>query len=375
MSKPAQVCVRCIMDTTDPDISFDAKGICNHCTSFLAQAEAERNQNENRERRLAQIIDEMKAAGKEKDYDCVIGVSGGVDSTFVAYKVKQFGLRPLAVHLDNGWDSELAVSNIQKTLEVLCIDLHTHVLDWEEFRDLQLSFLKASTPDSEVPTDHAIEAVLMKTAVAHGVQYVIGGSNFATEAIMPLAWSRGMRDWKYIKSVHKMYGSVPLRTFPHFRWLDALKYGFVNRIKVVHLLNHIPYVKSEALEVLQKQLGWIYYGGKHYESIYTRFFQAYILPKKFNFDKRKGHLSTLICSGEISRERALELMQEEVCPEDLMQLDKQFVIKKLGISEEDFENIMTSAPRQFWDYPSYEKSPLFRAVRKFYRARQRLAQA
>src|SRR5437588_5837065 len=190
MTKPYQICARCIMDTTDPDIRFDDKGVCNHCTSFLELAKAEQSHNGSRERRLAEIINEIKSAGKQSEYDCIIGVSGGVDSTFVAYKVKQFGLRPLAVHLDNGWDSELAVSNIQKTLDILGIDLLTHVLDWEEFKDLQLSFLRASTPDSEVPTDHAIEAVLMQAAVSHGVRYVIGGSNVATEAIMPLAWSR-----------------------------------------------------------------------------------------------------------------------------------------------------------------------------------------
>jgi len=222
MTKPYQICARCIMDTTDPDIRFDDKGVCNHCTSFLELAKAEQSHNGSRERRLAEIINEIKSAGKQSEYDCIIGVSGGVDSTFVAYKVKQFGLRPLAVHLDNGWDSELAVSNIQKTLDILGIDLLTHVLDWEEFKDLQLSFLRASTPDSEVPTDHAIEAVLMQAAVSHGVRYVIGGSNVATEAIMTLAWSRGMRDWKYIKSVHKIYGRLPLKTFSQFHWIDAL---------------------------------------------------------------------------------------------------------------------------------------------------------
>jgi hypothetical protein len=206
----------------------------------------------------------------------------------------------------------------------------------------------------------------MQTAVSHGVRYVIGGSNFATEAIMPVAWSRGMRDWKYIRSIHKKYGRVRLQSFPHFRAVDALRSAALNRIRLIHILNYMPYVKSEALQILQRELGWVYYGGKHYESVYTRFFQAYILPRKFNFDKRKGHLSTLICSGEITRDEALDLLKEEICPEDLLQQDRQFVIKKLGLSEDDFEGIMSAPPRQFCDFPSYEKSLWFRASRRLY---------
>ncbi len=362
-----KICFRCVMDTSDPEISFDASGNCNHCTDYMRRSEVEHPGSAEREIRLANIVSMIKEAGKGREYDCIIGVSGGVDSTYVAYTVKKLGLRPLAVHLDNGWDSALAVKNIERIVQKLKIDLHTHVLDWDEFKDLQLAFLKASTPDSEIPTDHAIHAVLLQQAQRHGLQYIIGGSNMATEGIMPLAWSQGIRDWKYIQSVHRQFGSRPLRSFPHFTILDLLYYQAIKRLKFIYILNFLPYVKSEAMRAIQDELGWVYYGGKHYESVYTRFFQAYILPRKFGFDKRRGHLSTLICSGQLTREDALRELEREICPEALLMEDRQFVIKKLGITEAEFEAIMAAPQRRFLDYPSYENSLLFGLLVKGYR--------
>jgi N-acetyl sugar amidotransferase len=356
------------MDTSDPNICFDENGVCNHCTTYFERASAELFHNQESGSQRDQLLQRIKSAGRRKDYDCIIGVSGGVDSTYLALKVKEFGLRPLAIHLDNGWNSNLAVTNIQKTLKALDIDLHTVVLDWDEFKTLQLSFLHASTPDSEVPTDHAIQAVLFKSAKQFGVQYVIGGSNFETEAIMPIAWSHGMRDWKYIRSVHRRFCNVPLRTFPHFTLTQFAYDAYVKRLQLVHFLNYIPYVKSEAMKTIQEKLGWVYYGGKHYESIYTRFFQGYILPEKFGFDKRRGHESTLICSKQITREQALQHLESPSYPStELLREDRGFVIKKLGVTEESFDDIMRQPPKTFWDYPSYERLPLYKLALRGYR--------
>jgi N-acetyl sugar amidotransferase len=338
------------MDTTDPDIVFDAAGVCSHCHRYETVASQRIIPPEQRKDRLDQLIAEIKRTGLGKRYDCVIGVSGGVDSTYVAWVVRDLGLRPLAVHLDNGWNSELAVANIEKTLNTLGIDLFTHVIDWEEFRDLQISFLKASTPDGEVPTDHAIFALLYKVAAKHGLKHIITGTNVTSEALLPEKWGYGYFDWSYVKDVHRLFGKARLSTYPHFSLVDLFYYVFLRRIRMVSILNFIDYDKKRAMSVLQKQLGWVYYGGKHYESIYTRFYQAYLLPRKFNIDKRKAHYSNLILSGQMSRAEALEAMKEPVYPKDLLEEDRGYAIKKLDLDEKSFEGIIASPKKTFLDY-------------------------
>ena len=367
-----QVCSHCIMDTSDPAITFDEDGVCNHCRNYervareLLHGDAARHA-------LERIISTIKAAGKGKDYDCVVGVSGGVDSTFVAYTARTLGLRPLAVHMDNGWDSELAVSNIEKVLKRLDIDLYTYVLDWEEFKDLQLSFLKASVSDAEIPTDHAIAAVIYRVAVEQGVSYLISGANHVTEGILPATWTYGVLDWRYIKAVHKRFGSVPLHNFPHCPLRRWLYHNSVKKIRSVRILDYLPFVKQDAMRVLQEEFGWQYYGGKHYESIYTRFFQGYILPRKFNIDKRKAHLSTLICSGQITRAQALAEMQNDPYPLKMQQEDREYVIKKLGLDDSDFDSIMALPVRTHAAYPTSER-PL-RILRALYRAARKIGLA
>lgn len=356
------ICSKCIMDKSDPDIFFDGQGYCSHCHRYELLKSTRLISREERNTKLDSLIAEVKATGKGKPYDCIIGISGGVDSTYVAWLVKKSGLRPLAVHLDNGWNSELAVANIQKTLQKLDIDLYTHVIDWEEFRDLQLSFLKASTPDGEVPTDHAIFALLYKMANKYGLKHVITGTNVVTEAILPEKWGYGYFDWRYIKDVHKRFGKSKLTTYPHFSLAKLGYYMFARKIRMVSILNYVEYEKTEAMRVLQDELDWVYYGGKHYESIYTRFYQAYILPRKFNIDKRKAHYSNLICSGQLNREQALELMQEPVYPENLLQEDRAYVIKKLQISEAEFESIMSAPTLTFESY--HTSHALFERAKK-----------
>jgi N-acetyl sugar amidotransferase len=352
-SRPYQMCTLCLMDTSDPAITFDDEGRCNHCRNYplkvtkLGDADA-------RARRLAEFTSSIRSAGRGRPYDCVIGVSGGVDSTYVAYLVKQLGLRPLAVHLDNGWDSELAVSNIQKVLERLDIHLLTRVLDWDVFRELQLSFLRASVSDAEIPTDHAIGATLFETAVAHGIRYVISGANLATEGILPTSWTYGVWDWRYIYGVHRRFSRMSLRGYPHFSLSRMLYFTGVRGVKAVQILNYVPYVKSDVMRILEHDLGWKYYGGKHYESIYTRFFQGYILPRKFNIDKRRAHLSTLICAGQITREHALAEMEEDVYGTANADEDREYVSKKLGLTSDEFDAILALPRRTYRDYPNSE---------------------
>ena len=338
------------MDTTDPGIDFDAAGVCSHCHRYEEVANQRIIPPEQRKERLDQLVTEIKRTGRGKPYDCVIGVSGGLDSTYVAWVVKDLGLRPLAVHLDNGWNSELAVANIEKTLNGLGIDLFTHVIDWEEFRDLQISFLKASTPDGEVPTDHAIFALLYKVAAKHRLKHIITGTNVISEAILPEKWGYGYFDWSYVKDIHRRFGTARLSTYPHFSLIDLFYYVFLRRIRMVSILNFIDYNKKQAMSVLQKELGWVYYGGKHYESLYTRFYQAYLLPRKFNIDKRKAHYSNLILSGQMGRSEALEAMKEPVYPKDLLEEDREYAIKKLNLDQRSFEDIMTLPKKTFLDY-------------------------
>lgn len=346
-----RMCKRCVMDTSDPEITFDENGVCNHCHTYDRLVRDYVVDGEAGREKLEQLAAKIRVDGKGKPYDCVIGVSGGVDSTYVAYLVKKLGLRPLAIHLDNGWDSELAVKNIEETLKRLGIDLYTEVLDWEEFRDLQSAFLKASTPDSEIPTDHAIVAILGNMAAKQGIKYIIIGNNVRTETHLPRAWSQGHFDWKYIRELHKRFGTRPLKTFPHFGFFTY--YFRMITQQRIEILNYVGYNKKEALRVLQDELGWRYYGGKHYESIYTRFYQGYILPEKFGYDKRRCHLSSLICSGEVTREQALEELSIPTYSPSMQEEDREYVAKKLGFSDEEFTTMMNAPKKSYWDYPSY----------------------
>jgi len=371
-----RVCTRCLMDTSDPEIQFDERGICNHCHDYERLVQQRVLTGESGLRHLEQLVEQIKREGHGKPYDCLMGVSGGVDSTYVAYVAKtKFGLRPLAVHMDNGWDSELAVKNIEETLKRLGIDLYTNVLNWEEFKDLQLAFLKASTPDSEIPSDHAIWAVISDMAEKLKVRYILSGFNVRTETHLPRAWSQGHFDWKYIQSVHKQFGKRKLKAFPHQGLFTY--YHRLFTLRRVDILNYLDYNKPEAMQLLERELGWRYYGGKHHESIYTRFYQGYILPTKFGYDKRRSHLSSQICSGEITREAALAELQKPSYAPSMQEEDREYVAKKLGVSDSEFNAIMNLPRRNFLDYPSYGRvieGPLFKGIydglRNVYRSMQ-----
>ncbi len=352
------------MDTTDPDIVFDENGFCNHCRNAeeklrkppfgLSKVE--------KEARLLLLIDKIKNSGRNEKYDCIIGISGGIDSTFVAYKVVEYGLKPLAVHIDNGWNTEISSKNVNNICNKLGLDLVHHEINWSEFRNLEIAFLKASTPDLEVTTDHAIASFLYQQAVKNKVKNIITGVNNATESILPSKWSSGHNDWRYIKSINKLFGKSRISSIPHRNLTMIAYYKLVTRIKMIDILDYTEYEKSEAIKLITEQLGWEDYGGKHCESIITKFWQGYVLPTKFGYDKRKAHLSSLIVSDQITRLQALEELKRPPYTTEELNKDLPYVCERLGISSEDFEKIMRLPTKSFNDYPSYHKRWYFKIL-------------
>ena len=330
-------------------MTFTDHGICNHCLYYEEQKKLYLREGTEAEVLLGNTIAAIRAYGKGKKYDCLIGVSGGVDSSYVALLAHKYGLRALCIHFDNGWNSELAVMNIENIVNKLGFDLYTYVIDWEEFRDLQLAYLKASVVDIEVLTDHAIYGAMFKIAKENDIKYVLGGHNVATEGILPYHWTYNKKDYINIRDIHKQYGERKLKTYP---FLDRKMKKFIQSsgVEFVNYLNWVDYIKDEVKQKLQAELGWRDYGGKHYESIWTRFYQGYILPVKFGIDKRKAHLSTLICSGQISREEALAEMQTPGYDAELLKTDLDFVLKKLQLSGPEFEKIMQTPVRDHREF-------------------------
>jgi len=349
----SRVCTRCVMSTTDPDITFDSEGRCNHCTDYFERLAARTYNQATSERELAAVVDRIKAAGRGKEYDCVMGISGGVDSCYAAYLAKSLDLRPLAVHMDNGWDSDTAARNIKNVTRTLGIDYQSVVLDWEEFRDLQLAFLRASVPEIETPTDIAIPAALHRVAAENGVRFIVMGGNYVTEGILPRAWHYNAKDVRFVRAVHRRLGSGKLRTFPTFGFVKETYYKFFKGIRLVYVLNLVPYSKRDATKKLQG-LGWEYYGGKHYESTITGFVQSYLLPVKFQIDYRRATLSSQICAGEVTREAALEILKTPPFDARRVQEEKVYVAKKFGISLEEMDAILAAPPRTHRDYPNNE---------------------
>jgi N-acetyl sugar amidotransferase len=344
------------MDTTDPDIWFDENGVSSHALNYdrtmkgiVDAARAGRRAGE-----LDAMVRRIKEAGRGKPYDCVIGVSGGVDSTYLVLQAVKLGLRPLAVHFDSGWNSELAVGNIENIVKKLNLDLYTDVVDWREMKDLQLAFFKASVANCDIPTDHAFPAVAFQQAAKHGIRYILSGHNLATESILPQAWGYNAADATHLKAIHKQFGSIKLKTYPilgifkRYFW-----YGYIRPITTVQLLNYMPYVKADAKQEIADELGWRDYGGKHYESVFTRYFQGSYLPGKFGFDKRKAHLSSLILSDQTTRDDAVTELTTPDYDGALARQDHEFIAKKLGLSVDEFDEIIA---RPVVDHLTYRNS-------------------
>lgn len=332
-------CSISVMDNiADPNITFDEKGICNY---FYDYKEAEKKfviKGEAGIRKVEEIVAMLKEAGKNKKYDCILGVSGGVDSTYLALTAKYLGLRVLCVHFDNGWNSELAVKNIENIVKKCGFDLYTYVIDWEEFKDIQLSYFKAGVIDIEAVTDIAILLSLDKICLEFKLKYILSGHNVSTEQVLPYNWVN--KDLGNLLNIHKKFGTTPLKSFPLInRWKKNI-HSFKKSYQSIALLNYLDYNKANVKNIIMKELEWKDYGGKHYESVFTRFYQGYILPIKFKADKRKSHLSNLIFSGQITKEEALLELKQPAYSNEQLKIDKPFVLKKLGFSEEWFEEYL-----------------------------------
>ena len=321
------------MDTTDPKIVFDKNGYCNHCTEFLNKRAKHQYQGNESNEMLDRIFEDIKIAGKGKEYDCISGISGGVDSCYMAYIAKQKGLRVLAVHMDNGWNSDEAVLNIKNVTKKLDIDYESYVLDWEEFRDLQLTFLKASVPEADTPTDMAIPAALHHFAAKYGVKYILVGGNLSTEGILPASWHYNAKDMKYFNYIQKTFGRKKIKKIPTFGFEKEMYYKLVKGIKMIYPLNYVHYLKEEVTKLMKEEVGWKLGGGKHSESTYTGFIQSYYLYEKFGIDYRRATLSSQICLGDVNRDNALEQLKHKPYDPSTLEEKKQYISKKLQIEQ------------------------------------------
>lgn len=353
--KKYQQCTRCVMDTSDPDITFDGQGICNHCLHFDQVTRKEWFPNDEGARKWAISVDEIRRVGRGQEYDCILGLSGGIDSSYLALKVKDWGLRPLVVHVDAGWNSELAVANVEKIVKHCNFDLHTHVVDWEEMRDLHLAYLKAGVPNQDVPQDHVFFASLYHFATRNNIRYILSGGNLATEGVFPKAWHGSAMDAINLKAIHAKYGERPLKTYSTISFFDYyFWYPFIKKMRTARPLNYMPYDKQQAVAELEQKIGWRAYGRKHGESLFTKLFQNHYLPVKFGYDKRKPHFSSLIVSGQMSREEALAKLAEPLYDPQELEIDITYFCKKLRISRQQFDGFLAAPSHHHTDFPTWD---------------------
>ena len=350
--RPYQRCTRCVMDTTDSKIVFDEDGVCDHCRNFEKNIKPFWNAHEENTDELMELAAKIRKAGEGKEYDCILGLSGGADSSYLAYIAKEvMHIRPLIFVVDTGWNLNVAVENIEKIVKGLDLDMYTEVINWKEMSDLQLSFFKAQISSQDFPQDHAIFAGLYNYAVKHHIKYVLTGSNSATEFIRPPVEWLYLNDLRMAKDIHKKYGKRPLTTFPTCGMLKyRILYRYFYGMKRVYPLDYVVYNKSEVEKMLHEKYGWMRYENKHYENVFTRFFEGYYLPHKFGFDTRKNVYSNQILAGTMKRDEALELLKKPSYDPDLMEQDKEYIAKKLGISTEEFDEIIAGENKTPLDY-------------------------
>lgn len=341
------------MDTSDSMITFDERGWCDYCRNFHKNILPNWHPDERGMQEIMPMIEKIKREGKGRDHDCLIGISGGLDSSYTAYVAKEkFGLRPLMFHCDTGWNSDLGVSNIQKIIEGLGLDLVTEVVNWEEMKDLQRAFFKSQVPFVDTPQDLALFSAIYNFAAKNGFKYVITGGNNSTECVREsLEWTYFSTDMRQVRDIHDQFGSRPLDTFPT---CDIFKYKFYYRwvkgIRVVKLLDYVPYIKKNAIRELEEKFGWQPYPQKHYESRFTRFYESYWTPKKFGYDKRRAYMSSEILTGQLTREEALERIAKPELDEKTMAREFEYVATKLGWSVAEFEEIFKGENKTFKQY-------------------------
>ncbi len=346
------ICTNCVMDTSDSKLVFDLNGVCDYCRNYKSKLKTDIESKSLKD--LEKFASRIKLEGKNKKYDCIIGLSGGADSSFLVYYAKEvLGLRPLVFTVDTGWNLNVAIENIEKLVKRLNLDLYTEVINWNEMKNLQRSFLLADVPYQDLPQDHVIFAGLYRYAVKHKIQYVLTGSNTTTEGVRPpIEWVY-FNDIKLIKSIHKKYGKLPLKTMPLVGMIKyKIYYEYILGMKRFYPLDYITYNKEEVEKLLFEKFGWQKYENKHYENVFTRFYEGYYLIKKFNFDKRKCYQSNLILSGQISREAALSNLSKNPYDENLVKKDMKYIAKKLGFSLPEFEGIINRKGKSFRDYPN-----------------------
>lgn len=351
-----KVCSRTVMSSqADPQIRFDDEGVCHYVDLYFEKQKRLISSGEAGIKKFESIVSDVKQRNHHLPYDCILGISGGVDSSYLAYLMKTYDLRVLLFHFDNSWNSEIAVDNVNKIVEKTGWDLFTTVVDWKEFRDIQRAFIKADVVDIEMVTDHAIKASLYSLASKIGVFDIISGFNLVSEGIMPRSWIWNKDDLLNIREIHRKYGGVKMNLYPQSSFLSKTYLQFRKGLNAIQPFRFLAYNDQEAKETIANYFGWRDYGGKHYESVFTRFYQGYILPEKFGIDKRRAHYSSLICSGQLSREDALKKLEFNPYEEDQLYFDLPFVLKKLRFSHDEFEQIMLKPRREHDEFRSYLK--------------------
>jgi len=344
------------MDTTDPLIFFDDEGICSHCKKYAQYLQA-LDAPEERARRLKDIVNQLQRDGRGAQYDCAMGISGGVDSSYLTwYATEVLELRPLLVHVDAGWNSELAVANIQAIVQSLKLDLHTLVVDWPSMRDVQRAYVLSGIANLDVPQDHAFIASLYTEAQKYGIRHILNGGNMQTESILPTAWGYDASDSRNLRAIHSQFGRHDIGAFPIMTfWQRFFYYPVVARLELHRPLEYISYSKRDAKDLLTRKFGWRDYGGKHYESRFTKFFQAHYLPQRYGYDKRLAHLSSLVVSGQMTRNEALAELRLPLYDPHELENDKRFFLKKLDVSEQEFERVMSSPKTDYTQFANSEK--------------------
>ena len=352
-----QICTRCVMDTTDSIIRFNYDGVCDHCIAFDQAILPHWNNGSSGQASLLRLVEQIKKSGRNKDFDCIIGMSGGVDSSYLTYLATELGLRPLVFHVDGGWNSQEAVNNIERLVDKLGLDLFTEVINWEEMRDLQLSFFKSGVPHIDTPQDHAFFASMYSFAQKFNVRYILTGGNYSTECIRnPIEWMYYQSDDAQLRDIHSKFGSVPLATFPLTSIINhKIILPYLKRIKVVRPLDFIPFNKNIAIQTLVEKFGWQPYPQKHFESRFTRFYEAYWLPRKFGYDTRKVQYSSLILTNQMKREDAIELLKYPSLDEGTSSLEFNYVATKLRIDITELQYYFDSPNKTFRDYRSQSR--------------------
>ena len=348
-----RLCRRCVMDTSDPGIKFDEDGICDHCHDFEEVVKPHWHTDELGRKELNSIIDEIKREGKDKDYDCLLGISGGVDSSYMLHlAINEFGLRPLVFHVDGGWNSELAVHNINVLVDKLRVDLFTEVINWEEMRDFQLAFFKSGVPHIDIPQDHAFIATLYNFADKYKIKYILNGGNISTECVQyPMKYYYYGTDMLQINDIRKRFCTNKMETYPFssiYRHKVYLRY--IKGVKVIKPLNYMPYNKEQAMETLEKEYGWKRYPQKHFESRFTRFFEGYWLPERFGFDPRRVQYSSLILTGQMTRDEALDKLSRSAYDPETIDDEFNYIATKLGITSDELRGYFNMPRKYYWDY-------------------------